>query len=345
LVKWSSDTLNWLIYLRKEGRLPLNPAVNSGLAAESNPYRVALVDAISYEATDETLRDRETWKEALLEPVKTVPVSELAYLPPAIKHCFILPQLPLVTTHAYLQRMHKELYSTGRVSFVQDKTITSITKAAKKYGAKVVINCAGLGARKIMQDAELHPIRGCLVTVKLPPEIDAKVMGKVFMYDDFPEGLTYILPREDGCHIGGTYLPNEWDTTVSDSEAKVILDRAFKVVPDLAQGKIIKQRAGLRPGRAEIKLGQDLSFQQNTLPSIHQATSSNMKPLSASETTAHDLSDTTGPTASSYPLVFHNYGHGGSGWTIHWGCATATAAMVLQALRSSQQSPSSLAKL
>lgn len=265
----------------------------------------------SYEATSAVAEDRASWECALREAPRKVPIGETARLPPGAVEIWKLRDLPLVTTTAYLQRMQKELSATGKVQFVHDSDVQSLEKLAKRYGADVVLNCAGLGSRELLKDAQVRPVRGCLVTVDLPEDVKQNLNGKIFVFDDNPAGgLTYILPREDGCKIGGTYLPDEWDTTVSEQEQEVILQRAFSVLPELAKGKIRNRKAGLRPGRPGIRLEQDLSF--------------------------------NAPKTGSYlakPMLFHNYGHGGSGWTVHWGCALSAAKLILDALSSASSTP------
>lgn len=304
LSRWCSETLDWLIYLREKGTLPLHPSVRGSTGEnDRNPFRVSLVDGVSYEATKVIAEERAAWESVLKEAVKRVPISELPFVPKNANECFIHPKLPLVTTSQYLQYMRKELSSTGRVQFVIDKDITKIEQVASKYQADAVVNCTGLGSRDLLQDSTVVPVRGCLLSLELPPEIKQKLNGRVFIFDDNPSGLTYILPREDACHVGGTYLPNQWDTGMNDEEQDTILNRAIATVPELAQGKIIKRRAGLRPSRPEIRIERDLS-----------------------------VSSTQGGSFCSKPMFFHNYGHGGSGWTVHWGCALTTAKLVLNSL-------------
>lgn len=304
LSKWCEETLDWLTDLRKTGKLPLHDSLKANVDSSPNPYRVALVDCISFESTPSVAEDRAGWVHTMKEPIKKIPIAELDFLPPHVSDCYALPAMPLVTTGQYLQRMRQELYSTGRVNFIQDKSIDCLKAAAKKYKADALINCTGLGSRRLLQDTDLHPVRGCLLTLELPPALKQKWSKTVFTYDDSPMGLTYILPREDYCYVGGTYLPNEWDPTVSELEQDAILSRAIKCVPELAQGKVLRRRAGLRPARSEIRLERDASL--NNLPPM-------------------------GKFAPS-TLVFHNYGHGGSGWTVHWGCAKSIAKQVVDSL-------------
>lgn len=284
--------------------MPLNSSLRPNSAEnKENPYRVNLVDCISYEATNAIAEDRATWESALKVPARRMPLATLPFVPQNANDCWVLPSLPLITTGKYLVAMRKELASTGRVQFIQDKDLTRLEQVASKYGADVVVNCTGLGSRDLAHDSTVVPVRGCLLSLELPLEEKQKLMGRVFIYDDNPEGLTYILPREDGCHVGGTYLPNQWDSTVSEEEEKLILARGIATVPELATGKIIKRRAGLRPSRPHIRIQRDLS-----------------------------VKETKTGTYLQKPMFFHNYGHGGSGWTVHWGCALSTAKLVLTSL-------------
>jgi len=65
---------------------------------------------------------------------------------------------------------------------------------------KVVVNCAGLGARALFGDAELTPIKGQLAILLPQPEVDYIVI----------KGDYYMFPRRDGIVLGGTHDRDEW---------------------------------------------------------------------------------------------------------------------------------------
>jgi D-amino-acid oxidase len=106
-----------------------------------------------------------------------------------------------------------------------------------------------------------------------------------------PGGRAYVHPRAGDCILGGTLDEGEWDTAVDPEAGAAIVERCRDLVPALAGAKVIEQVVGLRPGRPTVRLEEDE------------------------------------PLGNGVRLV-HNYGHGGSGITLSWGCAAEVAALV-----------------
>jgi D-amino-acid oxidase len=94
--------------------------------------------------------------------------------------------------------------------------------------------------------------------------------------------LTYIIPREDCTVLGGTADENVWDLEVNPHTSDAILSRCRDLEPELAHAPVLSHAVGLRPGRSEVRL----------------------------DTIRHPGG-----------IIVHNYGHGGSGVTLSWGCA------------------------
>jgi D-amino-acid oxidase len=111
--------------------------------------------------------------------------------------------------------------------------------------------------------------------------------------EDNPEGVTYIIPRSHDCILGGTADENEWGLEPDPQTARGILDRCTQLEPSLAQAEILEHKVGLRPGRPTIRLERE-----------------------------------DGPNDA---LLIHNYGHGGSGITLSWGCAEEVFELALSA--------------
>ncbi|PAV74311.1 hypothetical protein WR25_23560 [Diploscapter pachys] len=116
----------------------------------------------------------------------------------------------------------------------------------------------------------------------------------------YNDGDTYILPNRDFLVIGGTKDRHKWETELDDNVAKKLLENAFKTAPQLRNGQILSHHVGLRPARSEIRI------EAESLPSGQ--------------------------------MVVHNYGHGGSGICLHWGCALEVANLVENIRHSSYNS-------
>jgi len=156
--------------------------------------------------------------------------------------------------------------------------------------ASIVINCAGLGARQIADDAAVYPIRGQIILTE-------KFAEDVFIADDTDDHFpTYIFSRAHDCLLGGTVEEHDWNEKVSEATHESILQRCIALEPRVADLPIKSRAVGLRPGRHRIRL--ELVVE-----------------------------------AGTGTIVIHNYGHGGSGFTVSWGCAEQVAVLLQQGLR------------
>ena len=102
--------------------------------------------------------------------------------------------------------------------------------------------------------------------------------------------LTLILPRSNDILLGGTVSENTNSTEPNEQETQEIIDRCAKILPEITDLDILGASAALRPGRFEVRLEKDLSLCE--IP------------------------------------VIHNYGHGGSGYTIAYGCANEVVDLI-----------------
>jgi glycine/D-amino acid oxidase-like deaminating enzyme len=70
------------------------------------------------------------------------------------------------------------------------------TQAIAALSEPLVLNCTGLGAATLFGDSDMLPIKGQLTVLVPQPEVDYITLG--------PAGL-YMMPREDGIVLGGTF--------------------------------------------------------------------------------------------------------------------------------------------
>ncbi|MFP5298934.1 MAG: FAD-dependent oxidoreductase [Actinomycetota bacterium] len=112
-----------------------------------------------------------------------------------------------------------------------------------------------------------------------------------FLLDqESPLGLTYIVPRSRDCVLGGTDDEGSWDLSADAQVAEAIVTRCARYEPRLTEARVIGHKVGLRPARSEVRLEPE--------------------------------------TLADGRVCIHNYGHGGAGVTLSWGCAADVVGLV-----------------
>jgi D-amino-acid oxidase len=112
----------------------------------------------------------------------------------------------------------------------------------------LVVNCAGIGSRLLADDRSVTPVRGQVVRVEQ------------FGLDHWwlhSEGPTYVVPRSHDVVVGGTDDEGEWSRTPVEATARLILERATELVPELAGARVLGHKVGLRPARPVVRLERD----------------------------------------------------------------------------------------
>jgi D-amino-acid oxidase len=123
--------------------------------------------------------------------------------------------------------------------------------AAAYDGVDAVVNCTGLGARELIDDTELVPVRGQVVLV------EQFGLQRWTLDETDPFDPTYVVPRRNTVVVGGTAVDGDEDCTVRPDVADAILRRACELVPGLARARVVAHRVGLRPGRSTVRLEVD----------------------------------------------------------------------------------------
>ncbi|CAG0909602.1 unnamed protein product, partial [Cyprideis torosa] len=138
-------------------------------------------------------------------------------------------------------------------------SLDEITNAiGKNPPIDTIVNCAGLGARDIVNDRNLVPIRGQLVKVTAPWIQKALLLDE---YPDQPQRCTYVIPNITNVGVGGTIQKGNENLEKSDEDEEYILKRAKEAVLSLKDAKIQRHWVGLRPGRrGGIRVELDENF-------------------------------------------------------------------------------------
>lgn len=187
-------------------------------------------------------------------------------------------EAPVIEMPLFLQWLEDEVAAGG--GSLQEQRFDSLAEV----DADLIVNCSGLGARELVGDEDVSPVRGQVVVVENPGI-------ETFHLDEHsPAGLTYIVPRSEDCVLGGTDEEGSWDTTPNPEVAAAILARCIDVEPLLKDARVIDHKVGLRPVRPTVRVEREV------------------------------LDDGR--------ACVHNYGHGGAGITLSWGCAEEVASLV-----------------
>ena len=108
--------------------------------------------------------------------------------------------------------------------------------------------------------------------------------------DEEPPWITYMFPHGDTVLLGGTNEEGAWDLEPKPSIAERIVAQCALIDPRLRGARILGHRVGLRPYRPQVRLESE-PFEDGVL--------------------------------------WHNYGHGGAGVSLAWGCAAEITADLL----------------
>ncbi|MFG3009093.1 FAD-dependent oxidoreductase [Streptomyces cinerochromogenes] len=191
-------------------------------------------------------------------------------------------RLPVIDMPVHLAWLRERLGKAGGTVEVREVADLAAVPAA------VVVNCTGLGARSLVPDPAVRPVRGQLVVVENPG-----VTGWYTSVDHSSAASTYFIPQPDRLLLGGTAEEDDWSLEPDPATAAAIIARCAAVRPEIADARVLAHRVGLRPAREAVRLDRQ------TLPDGR--------------------------------VLVHNYGHGGAGITVAWGCAREASALAFPA--------------
>jgi D-amino-acid oxidase len=107
--------------------------------------------------------------------------------------------------------------------------------------------------------------------------------------------LTFLIPHGETLVLGGTAEPDNNHREPDPATAEAIRARCTRLDARVAKASILAHRVGFRPERPEVRVDAE---------------------------------------PGSGGRLWHNYGHGGAGVTLSWGCAETVTAGVVRSLQS-----------
>lgn len=217
--------------------------------------------------------------------------------------------------------MLSEIKSNEYAEYVNVETgknlasIQQMIEEATILGCDGVVNCTGMGSKTLCDDKFLIGARGVLLHFDRSSciwrdalTVDAKnvdstvirggnsLTESVIMVEEPPFGNEtkpcYMIPRGNIIVVGGTYLEGDEEDIIRPQERKRMIDNARAMGIDTNKSMPIGDWVGFRPVRTSARLEVDERVGQ-----------------------------------SEGVKVVHNFGFGGSGWTVFIGAAREAASL------------------
>ena len=216
--------------------------------------------------------------------------------------------LPVINMKAYLAYLERELSSYPSTCVIEQLCETPVSLLESH---RYVVNCTGYGAREFAQDSSVYFVSGQLVRLDSYHEESQLVWIHTGRFAQEPLYIVPRPPQELCCGegrgdtiLGGSliqmadYSPSNALPPHNPPLCELIARRCRAVAPKIADAEAIEFPVGIRPCRPTVRV----------------------------------------EWCDRYPgRVFHNYGHGGAGVSLSWGCATTVCNMLLDRVQSTRE--------
>ncbi|XP_055841469.1 D-amino-acid oxidase [Episyrphus balteatus] len=124
--------------------------------------------------------------------------------------------------------------------------------------------------------------------------VKANWIYQVFL-DESDDG-NYIIPNVDTVVLGGTHQENDYNLNICPNDKTFIKNGCQNYFPGLKHAQHLTDWVGLRPGRKQVRLEMETTYNNK--------------------------------------ILIHNYGHGGCGVTLSWGCASEVVKLLQTTMKS-----------
>lgn len=232
---------------------------------------------------------------------------ELGYL-----HAWLF-RTPIVDAPRQLERMLNQVEKHDNTISVDVDTghefdsLQDMVHDAAELGCDSLVNCTGAGSSTLCEDSKVVGARGIILNYdreackrrEIVHDATGEVMvnDAVLMIEEGPWGTVtepaYIIPRGDILVVGGSCLEADTEAEIRPDERKRLLKNAHNLGIDIEKSEPTAEWVGYRPVRETVRCEIDGSVGQE-----------------------------------ENVLVVHNYGHGGSGWTVNVGTAKEVARLL-----------------
>ena len=155
----------------------------------------------------------------------------------------------------YLMWMLKKFMEFGGIVIKQ-----RVLNLSELNSYDIVVNCTGIGAKELVNDHQMYPVRGHMVSVKAPW---IKQFMEAFGHS---RNKVSIFPRIDDVLLGGTFEIANGDVAIDLEEIQGILNRCIDIMPNLAKAEVLNKWVGVRPFReGGIRLEKEKKEESNPI--------------------------------------------------------------------------------
>lgn len=222
--------------------------------------------------------------------------------------------VPHIDMTRYLEWLHEHAVSHSGVAW-ESRTVASFAEIPDRF--ETIVNCSGLGARRLAPDALVRPIRGQVVHVRNDIGLDRSLLAEI-------EGGvgTYLFAFADHIVLGGTYEFDEQQAVTIPAVLEQIVRRCRELLR--ADGHPRWRELGTEP-TATAASGESRAAVENASWLRKVA---GLRPARIIRGSIECVRVESEQIAGR--RVTHNYGHGRAGVTLSWGCAAEVVRQVGQ---------------
>ncbi|BCS29961.1 FAD-dependent oxidoreductase [Aspergillus puulaauensis] len=228
---------------------------------------------------------------------------------------FLAPVIDTDTGMAWFTKLVEQKGATLITQTITGDLFSQENEIRMDYNADAIVNATGLDALTLVGDKTCYPIRGGLIRIindgtdfpKLTTAMSIPAGTRTNGSNEPPapsNEIVFLVPRSDNILVlGGITEPHEWDLdlTLDSPIIKRMRARCESFLPALKNARVDPDyplAQGLRPFRGKnVRVERELRMQGG-------------KPS----------------------RIIHNYGHGGAGWSLSFGCAADVLKLVQDAL-------------
>lgn len=257
------------------------------IRTDENAHKMGLSIVHGYFLSSTGELEISDWKDCVLNHHK-LEESELLQFPDEIKSGYLVTTV-FIECSKYIPWIAK-LFKQKGGQLIEEK----IECLDELQAYDIIINCSGLGARYLVNDDAVKPVRGHVIRIKAP-----WVKEFIRHVDNDDRGRSkHILVNQDTVVIGGLKEKDCIEPEPREEDREWIISEAKRFLPSLKNAEMVSEWVGFRPSRPTVRLEKEIwKFK------------------------------TPQGEVKLVPVI-HNYGHSAHGVSLFYGCTQEVLELV-----------------